>query len=187
MSSKNQVVVAVEPGKAVTVAGPAVTKLVLLDGAAIDKLITSITNRSAKLATDIHYAAVQGIMHAQQHGDPRKVDRLLNGLHGANGPAAFKAWVEEHSPIRWNGDGVVGILKATDKRFTPFNAEAANATPYWTKIDVKAGPLTLAKLKAMIATMEKKVKKAEAGEIEVGDGENVIDMRAFVDKLKRAA
>lgn len=171
---------------AVVAAKVAVAHVVLMDGKAIDIGIKSIATRSAKLAPDIHKWGVQAIYHAQQHSDPRKVDNLLNALHAANGPAAFKAWVEEHSPIRWNGDGVVGIMKATDKRFTPFNVEAANAVPYWTKISVQAKPLTLAALKAMISQMEKKVTKAES-EGTIAEGENVVDMKAFVAKVLAAA
>lgn len=160
--------------------------VVLMDGKTIDAGIKSIATRSAKLAPDIHKWGVQAIYHALQHSDPRKVDNLLNALHAANGPAAFKAWVEEHSPIRWNGDGVVGIMKATDKRFVPFNVEAANATPYWTKISVQAQPLTLAKLKAMVSQLEKKVDKADKEGL-IAEGENVVDMKAFVQRVLAAA
>lgn len=170
----------------VVVSGVGKTAVVLMEGAAIDTLIKSIAGRSDKLAKDIHRAGVQALLHAQTYSDPRKVDALLNALHGANGPAAFKAWVEEYSPIRWNGDGVCGITKLTDKRFVKFNVDEANKVPYWTKISVQAQPLTLAKLKAMVAQLEKKVVKSETEGL-IAEGENVVDMKAFVAKITAAA
>ena len=136
-------------------------KLKLAAGATIDKAIEAIVKASASLGPDIHKWGVQAMMHAAEHGDARKVDRLFKGLHGANAPEAFKDWVMEYSPIRWNGDGEVGILKSTAKLFKPFNIEGANGNPYWNRIAVQKQPLTLDKLLKLISGMSKKIDKAE--------------------------
>lgn len=153
---------------------------------ALDKRIDAIVKRSNTLATDIHNVAVDCLKHAQEHNDPRKMDRLYSGLHRACRPEALKVWVQTHSPIRWNGDGKVGMLKQTAKAYTPFNVPAAEASPYYEAIENVKKPLTLAMLKAMIAQMEKKLDKAEDNDL-IADGENVIEMRAFVKRVAAAA
>lgn len=153
---------------------------------ALDKRIDAIVKRSNTIANDIHEIAVLCLEHAREHNDPRKLDRLYQGLHKACRPEALKTWVEKFSPIRWNGDGKVGMLKATAKNFTPFDIDGANAEPYWTPQEVVKKPLTLAALKAIIAQMEKKLDKAEE-EGRIGEGENVIEMHAFVKRVSAAA
>lgn len=153
---------------------------------ALDKRIDAIVKRSNTLADDIHDVAVLCLVHAKDHNDPRKLDRLYSGLHKACRPEALKAWVEKYSPVRWNGDGKVGMLKQTAKNYTPFALDAAQADPYWTPQEAVKKPLTLAMLKAMIAQMEKKLDKAEDNDL-IAEGENVIEMRAFVKRMTAAA
>lgn len=164
----------------------------LIDGKKIDAAIRSIGQRSNKIADDIHATAIQCMLHARPeadggHGDPRKLDNLYKALHKAHRPQAFKTWVEQYSPVRWNGDDQVGVQSAKVKERTPFNIEAAMEDPYWTPAETVAKPLTLAALKAMIAQMEKKMAKVDKGELELADGENIVDMKAFVAKITAAA
>lgn len=152
----------------------------------LDGRIDNVIKRSKDLGADIHGVAVECLQHAEQHGDPRKLDRLVKGLHASCRPVALMEWAKKFSPVTWNGDGDVGIIKADAKTYKPFDIEGANAEPYWTPAEVIAKPLTLEALKKMIATMESKVAKAEKGETEIAEGENVIDMRAFVERAKLA-
>lgn len=152
----------------------------------LDKRIDAIVKRSNTLGKDVHTLGVDLLKHAEEHSDPRKLDRLYTGLHKSCRPEAFKAWVEKFSPIRWNGDGKVGMLKATSKKFTPFDVEAANNEPYWTPQETVKKPLTLAALKAIVAQMEKKLEKAEDNDL-IAEGENVILMREFVKRVSTAA
>jgi len=161
-------------------------KLKLAAGATIDKAIEAIVKASASLGPDIHKWGVQAMMHAAEHGDARKVDRLFKGLHGANAPEAFKDWVMEYSPIRWNGDGEVGILKSTAKLFKPFNIEGANGNPYWNRIAVQKQPLTLDKLLKLISGMSKKIDKAEADDL-IAPGESLATMRLLATRTLAAA
>lgn len=155
----------------------------LMAGKAIDTLVTSVCQRSQDLGPDIHKAAVQCLMHAKKHSDPRKLDRLMKGLHVSNRPAALKTWAEKYSPIRWNGDDKVGLLQETAKKYTPFDISAANADPYWNKPEPEAKPLTLAALRAMIAQMEKKLAKDD---VLIAEGENIVVMKAYVARIKAA-
>lgn len=152
----------------------------------LDGRIDNVIKRSKDLGADIHGVAVECLQHAEQHGDPRKLDRLVKGLHASCRPVALMEWAKKFSPITWNGDGDVGIIKADAKTFKPFDIDGANAEPYWTPAEVIKKPLTLEALKAMIAQMDKKVTNAEAGKAEVAEGENIVDMRAFVERAKLA-
>ena len=160
--------------------------LVLLDGKKIDDKIASIARRSANLDADIHAAGLQCILHAQAHGDPRKADNLFKALGKAHRAEALKVWFSTFSPIVWNGDKQVGMNKVGAKAFVPFDIEAADANPFWTPKETVTKPLTLAALKAMIASMEKKVDNAEKGGT-IAEGENVVDMREFVKRLQAIA
>lgn len=152
----------------------------------LDGRIANVIGRSKALADDIHTVALECLLHADVQDDPRKLDRLIKGLHASVRPVALKTWVEKYSPVRWNGDGDVGIMKTTAKSYIPFDHAAAAADPYWTPAETITKPLTLAALKAMIANMEKKVEKVESGAAEVAEGENIVDMRAFVERAKLA-
>lgn len=157
--------------------------LKLLAGEAIDTLVESVITRSQALGPDVHKAAVQCLMHAEKHADPRKLDRLMKGLHASNRPAALKTWAEKYSPIRWNGDDKVGLLKTDAKKYTPFDISAADANPYWNKSEPEAKPLTLAALRTMIAQMEKKLSKDN---VLIAEGENIVVMKAYVARMKAA-
>lgn len=153
----------------------------------LDGRIDNVIKRSANLGLDIHNVAIECLKHAEEHGDPRKLDRLAKGLHASCRPVALMEWAKKYSPITWNGDGEVKMIPVDNKKFVPFDIEAADLDPYWTPAEVIAKPLTLEALKKMIATMEAKVKKAEEGKAQIADGENIVEMRAYVDRIKAAA
>lgn len=159
----------------------------LMDGKAIDAGIESIAKRSADLSADIHTYGVQALLHAHPtdgHSDPRKVDNILKALHKANRPEAFKVWVQTYTPIRWNGDGKIGVLKEASPKYVPWDIEGANANPYYEAIEKVGKPLTLKALKAMISRMETRLKTAEDENL-IGEGENVIEMKAFVARAQQ--
>lgn len=148
--------------------------------------ITAICKRSNNLSADIHKLAVDCLQHALDFADPRPLDALVKGLHAANRPVALMEWAKKFSPVMWNGDGDVGITKATAKTFKPFDIPGATAEPYWTPAEVVKKPLTLEQLKAIVAQMEKRLDTA-IKEDRIAEGENIVDMRAFVAKVAAAA
>jgi len=160
----------------------------LLAGEAINAAIASIAQRSAALDTDIHSTAVQCLMHAETHSDPRKMDNLIKALGKAHRAKALKTWVETYSPIRWNGDGQVGLMKQTDKRYVAFNIDGADEMPFWdlTEETVKK-PLTLAALQKIVAAMVDRVEKAQKGDkgASIADGEDPEVLMAYAVSLTK--
>lgn len=160
---------------------------ILLEGKKIDALISSIQLRAAKLDGDIHSVAIQCLMHAQEHSDPRKLDRLMNALGKAHRKEAFKLWVLAFSPIMWDGDGIVKMHKEGTQKYVPFNVEGAEAVPFWDfTVENKAKPLTLAALKKIVEALESKIDKAIEADA-IGEGENVVEMKAWAVRVSQAA
>ncbi len=154
----------------------------------VSKMIASIAKRAAKLDVDIHIAAIQCMLHAQKHGDVTLMDSLVNSLGKSHRKLGLMIWVTGFSPIAWNGDGKVGLLKAETKKFVAFDIEGADETPFWmyepSNEATKQGPLSLEALQAIINRMAKRIDKAELeGRIE-GD---VVAMKAYVNNLKKVA
>ena len=152
----------------------------------LDQRIDSVIKRSNTLGPDIHAVAVACLIHARDHGDARKLDRLVKGLHGANGPMALMAWAKEFSPVTWNGDDEVKIIPSTSKLFKPFDIDSANDQPYWLKIDVKKSELTMEKLMKLVAGMAGKVAKAEENGL-IAEGESAETMKRFAEVMASAA
>jgi hypothetical protein len=106
-------------------------KLTLQSATAIGKLVDTVIKVSVDLDPQLHEAAVQCLMHAEKHGDTTLADRLVKGLGKATRIEALKLWYHDFSPIRWNGDGKVGQLKEGQKDFKAYDAENANANPFF--------------------------------------------------------
>ena len=152
----------------------------------LDQRIDSVIKRSHTLGADIHSVAVACLVHAQEHGDPRKLDRLVKGLHGSNGPEALMAWAKRFGPITWNGDGEVKIIPSTSKLFKPFDIDGADQQPYWLLIEVKKSELTMEKLMKLVAGMAGKVNKAEENGL-IAEGESAETMKRFAEVMASAA
>lgn len=155
----------------------------LQTGSEINNRIRAIKQSSAALANEIHDTAVQCLMHAEKHGDPRPMDNLARALGVKHRAESLKTWAMKFSPIRWNGDGKVGILPERAKAYTPYAIDDADAEPYWdTQQEAKAkAPLTLEALQKIVDGMAKKVQKAaQSGEYE-GDLDT---LNAYVVSLK---
>jgi hypothetical protein len=111
-----------------------------------DKLVGAIdayTTKAQALDGELHELAVQTLLHANYredggHEDARLADRLIRGLGRSQNAKGLRFWFETFSPIRWNGDGNVGILKKDSKKYVPFKIEEAMANPFWDMEEVKA-------------------------------------------------
>ena len=152
----------------------------------LDQRIDSVIKRSQTLGADIHSVAVACMIHAKDHGDARKLDRLVKGLHGANGPEALMAWAKCFGPVTWNGDGEVKIIPSTSKLFKPFDIDGADQQPYWLLIEVKKSELTMEKLMKLVAGMAGKVTKAEEKGL-IAEGESAETMKRFAEVMASAA
>lgn len=72
----------------------------LLNAQAIEKAITSIKSRGAKLDQSIWEAGVSCLNHASEHGDTTLLDKLLNALPKGSRKLAFTEWVLAHGQVR---------------------------------------------------------------------------------------
>ena len=149
--------------------------------------IDGFIKRAQTVANDAHVLLCDTLDHASKFGDARLIDRLISGLPSALRPVAARDWVKKFSPVTWNGDGQVGIIKATSKLYKEFDLEAAKLEPYWTPEENKAGKmLTLEALIAMAQRIETETeKKIKSGQIE--EGQDIDAMRLFAKRITAAS
>jgi hypothetical protein len=103
----------------------------------IAKLITV----DAGFDITVHNVAVECLEHAATHGDFTLLAQLIGDCKTAGGVTFGKGvrsrrlalieWTTKFSPLRINGDGVMGKLPDTSKTFTPFDVDAATKTPFY--------------------------------------------------------
>lgn len=125
-------------------------------------MIKRVATNSRKLNELIHDTAVQCMLHAQQHGDCTLMDNLVKSLHRGARVKALRIWVEDFSPIRWNGDDKVGILNEKAKTYTPYQIEEAQAKPFYDyTTENQKQPLTLEQLIKLVDGIPARIDKAE--------------------------
>lgn len=95
----------------------------------IDTNIRWVGKTGVKLDAIIHATACAIIVHAKEHGDCSRAKTLLDAMPKSGRAKALLAWFETMSPIRFNGDGEVGLLADKDKRV--WMVDEAKATPFW--------------------------------------------------------
>lgn len=142
-----------------------------------------------------HLLAIEAMEHAKEHGDVRPMDVLINAMtEGRLRAEGMRFWVMEFSPIRWNGDGKIGLAKPESKLFKPFNIDNAVANPFWTLEGAKertVKELSPAALKAIIDRYLKTVNEADKdGFVYDKDGNlkaqikgNVITLKEYAAKM----
>ena len=147
---------------------------------------------------EVQTLGVQALLHCRTHGDYRPLVRLIDCFPQGYRVEGFKVWVSKYSPIRWNGDGQVGLLReGFDKTFTPFDVEGANDNPFWTLKEAKervVKKLSINSIRAMISAMLADVESADAGGV-IHDKEgkpkaridgSIPDTRAYIARLRAA-
>lgn len=144
----------------------------------IEKLVTA----DASMDTHVHNLAVETLAHAQEHGDFTLFAQLVGDVKTAGGVTygrgvrsrrlALIEWAIKFSPIRVNGDGVMGLLPPTSKVFVPFNVADADSNPFWSlkaEADRRATnkPFGIDQMLARIGGFTRAIDKAcETGTIE---------------------
>lgn len=104
--------------------------------------ITSAINADEKTDASIHALATEVLAHAADSGDFTLFARLIGDVTTAGGEVfgrgvrsrrlALLEWAGEFSPLRVNGDGVIGALKSSAKGYVAYNLSGAKANPFWT-------------------------------------------------------
>lgn len=164
--------------------------------------IRSIAKTGAKLSALIHETAVQALIWAcstdkdgNVRNDARPMDQLLKALPKGTRVEGFKAWVQMFSPIRWNGDGKVGVVKETAKTYRPYDVEGANATPFWdaTKENQVKSLSPEALMKLVKQFTDNVMSATEDGIVYNKEGEprfalegNVVEMKDYAQKVSSA-
>jgi hypothetical protein len=157
--------------------------------------VRTIATSGKKLDELVHTTAVAGLVLIQADGNATRMDQLLQALPKGYRRQGFVLWVQAFSPIRWNGDGKVGVMKATAKTFTPFDVEGANAVPFWDFTqENKPGTLSLDAIMAILKRESDKLAKAdENGDILDDEGKvrfhvegNVTELRSRVEAARAA-
>jgi len=144
--------------------------------------IARVVTADGKLDITVHNLAVECLEHAQQHGDFTLFARLIGDVKTAGGVSYGRGvrsrrlglleWATKFSPIRVNGDGVMGVLPETSKAYVPFNVEAAQETPFY-DLAGEAGrrttnnPFGIEQMLGRIGSFSKAIDKAvEAGTLQ---------------------
>lgn len=166
------------------------TEFVLKSAAQIGKMVDTAITHTVKGDALIHEAAVQCIAHAEKHGDVTLLDRLIKGVGKSVRVEGLKVWTAEFTPIRWNGDGKVGMLKKGQNGYKPFDIAKAEATPFWalSAADERtAKPLTIEAMLRVVHGMKGRLEKAvKEGNFEGDRGKAeafVNSIEAFADGL----
>jgi hypothetical protein len=74
------------------------SKIVILNKADADKLISSIAQRGKKLDADIHQAACSALSHHGEHGDTSLINRLILAMPKSGRRSALVAWAVAFDP-----------------------------------------------------------------------------------------
>ena len=153
--------------------------------------IVSVVKTDATFDITVHNLAVECLQHAAPkdmggHGDISLLAQLIGDCKTAGGAAfgrgvksrrlALIEWLTAFSPVRLNGDGVIGLLPTTSKVFVPFNVDGGTATPYYemgAEKDRRSTnkPFSVSTMLARIGSFTKAIDKSIEAETFVGDVE----------------
>jgi hypothetical protein len=154
-------------------------KLVLLEPAVIGKMVDAAIKHTLKGDAMIHEAALQCMLHAAPKelggtgsGDTTLADRLIQGLGKSVRVQALKLWFHDFSPIRWNGDGKVGQLRADAKDFKPYNPAMASENPFFSYApgdERTARPISIDNILKIVDGLDERITRAVEKEQFSGD------------------
>jgi len=144
------------------------------------KDIVSLITADGSFDITVHNIAVECLTHAATFGDYTLFAQLVGNCKTAGGVVfgkgvqsrrlALLEWAAKFSPIRVNGDGVMGQLPTTAKTYTEYNVEAATAEPFYELASEKNrreknNPFDVATILARVGSFTKAIDKA----VENGD------------------
>jgi len=124
-----------------------------------------------ELSNAIHMNASLCLFMAEKSEthDAHALNGLVKQLAGSIRVKGLIGWIQMFSPIRFNGDGKIGVLKADDKGYTPWQTQKAYETPFWEikELDEKVPTeLSVEALKAIITKFAQQVADAnDKGEV----------------------
>lgn len=153
----------------------AIVKVVEKPEMTLEQRVNHLITADGRMDTEIHRAAVDTLSHAADTGDFTLFARLLGDVKTAGGMVygrgvrsrrlALIEWSAAFSPIRVNGDGVIGALTEGAKGYLPFNIEGAESLPFYdmpneAKRRTTNAPFDVAVIMGRIGSFSKAIDKA---------------------------
>lgn len=123
------------------------------------------------LDSAIHQNASLCMLMAEksESNDAHALVNLMKNLGLGYRKQGLAVWIQLYSPIRFDGDGKIGVLKQDHKDYKGWRTQEAFDNPFWTLDAAEekiAKELSIGGLKAMIEKFAKEVASAnEAGEV----------------------
>lgn len=103
--------------------------------------IVKVVTADGSMDITVHNLAVETLDHAANTGDFTLFAQLVGDCKTAGGVVYGRGvrsrrlglieWATKFSPIRINGDGLIGSLPKTNKAYVEYNVEAATNTPFY--------------------------------------------------------
>lgn len=137
---------------------------ILQTAAEVNKAITSIATRGAKLDGDIHRVGVSVLHHATEHGDTTLADKLVHAMPKGGRKLALVEWMLAFGQLskldpKADKDAIAaGRLFKLDRSKT-FKKDDAIGTP-WTEFKKEADVLTAFDAQAAVNTLINRLNKA---------------------------
>lgn len=165
----------------------------LLNAVAIEKAITSIKTRGAKLDQSIWECGVSCLAHASEHGDTTLLDKLLNALPKGARKLAFTEWVLAHGQVRLLSNKVKaekvriknGGTFILDRERT-LDLEGAMAKS-WVEFKPEPSVQTAFDLQGSVQSLVKRYEAAVAKGLTVeGKDDALATLKALTEVLERA-
>lgn len=156
----------------------------------IDSNIKRVVTNGQKLNVLIHETAVMIASHAKEHGDCTRALTLVKAMPASMRRTMLVLWFNTFTPIRVvEKNDKVGMLKAEDKGFTPFDIEAGTAKPFYELAEKNPEKeYDFAALVALVERLGKSIeKKVEDGKVPANDVGKAKDMAAKVKALALVA
>lgn len=155
---------------------------------AIDAKLRLIAASGEKFNAHVHQACIMIATHAKEHGDCTRALALCFAMPASVRRTMVVQWFDTYTPIRVViKNDKVGMLKETQKGFTPFDLEAGNATP-WHKLaedSPEEKMLDFAALCKLVEALGKRIeKKIEDGKVPPEDVESAKAIARNVAGLK---
>lgn len=154
---------------------------------AINKAITSIQGRGAKLDADIHTAAVSVLKHAHEHGDTTLADKLVAAMPKGGRKLALVAYLLNFGAITMLDKTVDAERIANGGMFKKDSSktfdEAGAVATSWTEFKKEADPATVFDAHAAVKTLLTRLNNAAKNGLSI---EGKAEALAQVEAVKAA-
>lgn len=107
----------------------------------LEQRVDAVIQQDGMMDLGVHRLAVECLAHAAEHGDFSLFAKLIGDCHTAGGVTfgrgvrsrrlALIEWASAFSPIRLNGDGLIGVLAESAKGYKAYNVEGAESLPFY--------------------------------------------------------